>query len=469
MRKDVPLVIIPTYNERENIGPLLDTILALPAPLDILAVDDNSPDGTGKIIDEYAEKNSRVKALHRAAKLGIGSAHKAALAWAYDEGYAVALTMDADFTHRPDYLLKLLAAPEAEDVVVTSRFIERDSLPGWNWLRKSLTHLGHFLTVNLLALPYDATGALRRYRLDRLPREIFTVTESDGYSFFFESLFRISRAGKKIGEIPIELPARTYGTSKMRIRDALESVRLLLVLFWRYRIWSEGPASFRPSPGADEWNRYWSNQPGWWPRFYAPAAHIYRVLLIRPAFRYRLRRTFPPAARLLHAGCGGGQSDIGICNNYSLVATDFSHAALESYGRTVTAREGMVQADVRRLPFGAETFDGIYNLGVMEHFPEDDVVRILGEFRRLLKRDGKILLFWPPELSFSVLLFKTLRAVSRILLRRPEVHLHPIEITRLRSRRHAEELLERGGFRLREYSFGPRDFFTQVALVAEKV
>ena len=173
--------------------------------------------------------------LHREGKQGIGTAHQAGIAWAYRHGYRVLITMDADFSHDPAYVPAFLAAAGDVDVVVGSRHLQSNSLREWNLVRKALTKVGYLLTRLLLGMPYDATGAFRLYRLDRIQPALFGLVESQGYSFFFESLYQLHRHGYRIREIPIILPARTYGQSKMRMTDALHSVRRLTEIMARRR------------------------------------------------------------------------------------------------------------------------------------------------------------------------------------------------------------------------------------------
>lgn len=225
-----PLVFIPTYNEKENVPPLFARIMALGLPLDILFLDDNSPDGTGKIMDELAAEYSNVAVIHRSGKLGIGSAHKEGILWAYERGYSTLVTMDADFTHAPEKIPDLLAELPAADIVVTSRYLMKESLKGWNPMRKVLTNFAHFLTTVLLGLKYDSTGAFRVYRLDRVPSIFVKLVRSNGYSFFFESLHLLNRGGFHIAEIPIVLSSRTYGSSKMDYSEIFKSVRQLVEL-----------------------------------------------------------------------------------------------------------------------------------------------------------------------------------------------------------------------------------------------
>lgn len=238
------LLFIPTYNERENIGPLFEKIQEVMGQgkfsADVLLLDDNSPDGTGKIMDEIAAKNPHVSVIHRAGKQGIGSAHKVGILYAYSQGYRTLITMDADFTHNPEKIPDLLAVKDNGDLVVASRYINPESLPGWNPFRKFMTTLGHFLLKNLLGIENDATGALRVYRLDLIPKEFVSLVKSDGYSFFFESLYILVRGDYKIVEVPIALAARTYGSSKMTVKDIYKSVRQLLDL-WFETLFKKNP------------------------------------------------------------------------------------------------------------------------------------------------------------------------------------------------------------------------------------
>lgn len=227
------LLFIPTYNERENVERIYSLIKALNLDLDLLFMDDNSPDGTGEILDRLAMADPRLRVRHRTGKLGIGSAHKQAIAWAAEQKYPVLITMDCDLTHSPEHIPAFIRHGETADVVLGSRFISAESLADWNLFRKFLTHLGHFLTRHVLRVPYDATGAFRLYRLDRIRPELFALVESDSYAFFFESLYVLCHAGARIHEVPIALPKRTYGHSKMALKDVVSSVKRLVTLFGR--------------------------------------------------------------------------------------------------------------------------------------------------------------------------------------------------------------------------------------------
>lgn len=230
MKDPKMLIFIPTYNESDNVEKMCNEINALDLGCDILFIDDNSPDGTGKILERLAEKYDNVMVKHRQGKQGIGSAHLMGIAHAYAYNYEILITMDSDFTHNPKDLPLLLKASSGYDVTIGSRYIERDSLPGWSLFRKSLTYFGHFLTRYLLGIKQDASTAFRVYNLKNISPDVFKRVKSNSYSFFFESLFFLKNKGYKFNEIPIVLSARTYGHSKMNYREALRSGLFLLKL-----------------------------------------------------------------------------------------------------------------------------------------------------------------------------------------------------------------------------------------------
>lgn len=225
------LIAVPTYNEAENAHLMCEAIHKLALDADVLFVDDNSPDGTGEILEALKPRYPRLMVRHRGGKEGIGSAHLEAIRWAYDQGYHTIVTLDGDFSHSPSDIPAMIQAAEHSDVSVGSRWRQPNSLPGWNLFRRCMTASGHVLTKVVLGIPQDASGAFRAYRLDRLPREVFQAVKSRGYSFFFESLFIIHRNGFSIAEVPIVLPARTYGHSKMSAADALRSARYVFELY----------------------------------------------------------------------------------------------------------------------------------------------------------------------------------------------------------------------------------------------
>lgn len=470
------LVFVPTYNERENVEAVWGRVAALGLDIDVLFLDDNSPDGTGEILDKLARKYSNITVIHRPRKLGIGSAHLAGIRWAYDHQYATLITMDCDFSHRPEDIPSFLKMGENHDVIVGSRFLGRESLSEWNLFRKTLTLLGHFLTRYCLNLRYDATGAYRLYRLDRIPREVFYLVDSQGYSFFFESLYVLHVNGFSIKEVPITLPARTYGHSKMSVNEALKSVwRLVEISFAgmgtvrRKTIATPVAAGGEGSKmeSANPWDDYWKDQEGTAARLYSRVAAFYREMIIKPSLNHFVKKHLAARSQVLHAGCGSGQVDTDICHKMSVTALDISRNALDVYRKTTNGCCQIVRGDVCRLPFKNEALHGIYNLGVMEHFTEDEIARILSEFNRVLKPNGKLIIFWPPEFGLTVFVLKIVHRILNSISGSP-VRLHPDEFTRLKSRKHAETIFKKGEFCIEEYYFGVRDLFTQAVIVARK-
>lgn len=481
--KNKLLIFVPTYNEAENVERLCRELSALQLGTDILFCDDSSPDGTGEIIDRLAQEFPHVRAMHRAGKLGIGSAHQEGIRYAYMHNYETLLTLDCDFTHQPADVERLLgvARQSGRAVAIGSRYMERNSLPGWNLMRRSLTHLGHLLTTNLLGLPHDATGALRVYELRFLPQEIFARIRSRGYSFFFESLFVLHRNGFAIEQMPIALPARTYGSSKMSLRETWRSAFRLLKLYWArvrhpesFLLSSPMPpilAAESPLEDSQGWDIYWTRGQEKSRRVYALIASIYRRVAIRRNLNRFVHKHFSPGARLLHAGCGSGEVDTDISREMHITALDISLPALESYRRNNPHAEAIRHGDILHLDeVDAGTFDGAYNLGVVEHFSHDQIVQILREMGRTVKPGGKVVIFWPHRRATSVFVLKL---VHRLLdcFRRPgkaAVRLHPAEISLLESRDQARKLVERAGFNLVEYYFGIRDLLVQAVVVGCK-
>lgn len=224
------LIFIPTYNEKGNVEQISERVCGLGLDADIVFMDDSSPDGTGELLDELARKYARLSVIHRPGKTGIGSAHMDGIAYAYDQHYQRLVTLDADFTHSPELIPQFLKRGETADVVVGSRYLAGESLPGWTTFRKVLTKLGHLLTERLLGMPQDATGAFRVYNLETVPRALFDLVRSRGYAFFFESLLIVNRNGFHIAEVPIALPARSAGHSKMSYGEIHRSLKTLFEL-----------------------------------------------------------------------------------------------------------------------------------------------------------------------------------------------------------------------------------------------
>lgn len=238
------LVVVPTYNERENLPLLVKELLSLPRPVDLLIVDDASPDGTGEIADRLAE-DPRVHVLHRTGKLGLGSAYVAGFRYALEHGYDCAVQMDADFSHRPVDLPKLLAAAETADVVVGSRNIAGGRTEGWPLSRQLLSRGGSLYARTLLRLPvHDCTGGFKCLRRSALQALDLDQLQTNGFGFQIEVNYRCSRAGLRFAEVPIVFPDRVRGASKMSRRIVAEAALMVL----RLRLSTTGR---RPMAGAN--------------------------------------------------------------------------------------------------------------------------------------------------------------------------------------------------------------------------
>ena len=228
------LVTIATYNEMENLPDLVDQVLEIAAEVDILVIDDNSPDGTGDWCDEKGADEPRLKCLHRAGKLGLGTATLAGMGYAIEHGYDLALNMDADFSHQPQYLPDLLAGMDPEDgppvdVMIGSRYVPGGGVPDWPFKRKLMSRMVNLYARTLLWLrPKDCSGAYRCYRTSILKKLDFDKVVSRGYSFQEEILWHIRRLGGKFAEAPIIFIDRTRGESKI---DGKEAIMALWIIF----------------------------------------------------------------------------------------------------------------------------------------------------------------------------------------------------------------------------------------------
>jgi dolichol-phosphate mannosyltransferase len=224
------LLFIPTLNEAGSIHGLIANIMKENPNFNILIIDDSSIDGTIEIIEKLKVKYDNIFLIVRPRKLGVGSAHIDALNFAKVNNYEFLVTMDADGSHNPKYIGDLLTEIYSCDLVIGSRYKNPKSLIEWNLPRKFLTYIVHFLTSILLGLKYDCSSGFRCYRVKSIPDVIFIGLNSTGYDFFFESVHEIANAGRKIKEISIVLPARTYGSSKLTYKLAARAFVTLITL-----------------------------------------------------------------------------------------------------------------------------------------------------------------------------------------------------------------------------------------------
>lgn len=227
------MVVVPTYNERENIEALIPRVLEQADGTEILVVDDGSPDGTGQYVDSVAEKDRRVHALHRPSKMGLGSAYVQGFRYALDAGADLIVQMDADFSHDPNVIPELVDHTTDCDVVIGSRYITGANVVNWPLRRLFLSYFANVYTHIITGLPLrDSTGGFKCFRRRVLETIDLDAIRSDGYSFQIEVNFRCWRKGFSILEIPIVFVDRHSGTSKMSRRIVWEAMWLV----WRLRL-----------------------------------------------------------------------------------------------------------------------------------------------------------------------------------------------------------------------------------------
>jgi dolichol-phosphate mannosyltransferase len=233
---DRALVIVPTYNERFNIARLIPAILAQDPSLEILVVDDGSPDGTGAIVDGVAANNARVHVIHRAEKLGLGTAYIAGFRWALERKYDLVFEMDADFSHNPERLPEFLAAIKESDVVLGSRYQDGHvNVVNWPMSRLFLSYGANIYARAVTGLPiFDTTGGFKCFRRNVLESIDLNSVKSNGYAFQIEMSYRVWKRGFSLVEIPIIFVDRAEGVSKMSKKIVREAIWMV----WRLRWWS---------------------------------------------------------------------------------------------------------------------------------------------------------------------------------------------------------------------------------------
>ena len=238
------IVIIPTYNEAENVPPLVERILGLEEDVDVLIVDDNSPDGTGDVADAIARETPRVQVIHRPRKLGLGTAYTAGFMRALDLGRERIITMDADFSHNPRYIPTLLRLTNDHDLAIGSRYVPGGGVRLWGWHRRLLSRGANLFARTLLGLhAHDCTAGFRCYRSHVLETVDPRTIRADGYSYLLEMLWRVQKAGFSIAETPIVFTDRRRGASKISQAEILHAAGTVFRLAFTH----PGQAS-KPAP-----------------------------------------------------------------------------------------------------------------------------------------------------------------------------------------------------------------------------
>jgi dolichol-phosphate mannosyltransferase len=223
------LIIIPTYNEVDNLRPLLQDIFAYAPECDILIVDDNSSDGTGKLADEIHAERPAVKVIHRLGKLGLGTAYITGFKYALAYDYDAVFEMDADFSHNPRYLPAFLKAIEQADLVIGSRYVRGGNTPDWSPLRRLISGSGNIFARIVLGIPVrDCTAGFRCYQTHVLRNIDLNAIQSEGYAFQVELTYHVFKQGFRIVEIPIVFVDRRVGKSKMSHKIVLEAFKYVL-------------------------------------------------------------------------------------------------------------------------------------------------------------------------------------------------------------------------------------------------
>lgn len=224
----------------------------------------------------------------------------------------------------------------------------------------------------------------------------------------------------------------------------------------------------KPEQIDQNWDEYWSRsskkQSHW---AYDQIAIFYRKFIIRPSLTGFIHKYFRAGDKVLHAGCGSGQVDGGISDYIDITALDLSTEALQLYQKFNPQVKNCIHGSIFDIQMPAASIDGIYNLGVMEHFDRQDIQKILLEFNRVLKPSGKIVLFWPPKQGLSVNFLKAVHFVLNNVLKK-NISLHPAELVHISSPKEARQILQAAGFSMLEYSFGPSDVFTHAIVVGQK-
>jgi dolichol-phosphate mannosyltransferase len=219
------LIVIPTYNEAENLELLLTEIEALPLALDMLIVDDNSPDGTGEIADRLAEGRPYLHVMHRTGKQGLGTAYIAGFRWALERDYAYVMEMDCDFSHHPRYLPTFMEQIQNADLVIGSRYVPGGGTPDWGLNRRLISAGGNLFARAMLGLrTHDCTAGYRCYRRETLERVPWEEISLQGYGFQIGALYYVERMGGRVSEFPILFTDRQLGRSKMNKDIVIEAM-----------------------------------------------------------------------------------------------------------------------------------------------------------------------------------------------------------------------------------------------------
>ncbi|TWT58683.1 Undecaprenyl-phosphate mannosyltransferase [Thalassoglobus neptunius] len=228
------LVTLCTYNERENLEQLIPEIFEYVPEASILVVDDNSPDGTGEYVDELARENSKIHAIHRSGKLGLGTATVAAFNYGIENKFDLLLNLDADFSHPPRFMPSMIEKTDEYDVVIGSRYVPGGEIVGWGAKRHFMSRGINFYAKAMLGLKtLDNSGSFRCYRVSKLAEVDWSQSKAKGYAFQEEILYRLRRVGATFAEVPITFEERRFGVTKINMKEAVSAAWVLMSLRFR--------------------------------------------------------------------------------------------------------------------------------------------------------------------------------------------------------------------------------------------
>ena len=225
------ILIIPTYNEKYNVPIIYKQIRRYNPKLEIVFIDDNSPDGTIEEIRKIIKKDKKVNLILRKKKEGIGSAHKAAILWSLKKNYKICITMDSDLTHNPRIIPKMIKLSRKYDLVQTNRFLNKNSIKSWPIYRRILTKIRFILLYILLDIKCDSSGAFRCYNFDTMNSKLIFYAKNNSYSFFWETIYIFTKEKCTIKELSITQKYRVVGSSKLALKDWFHGLYYLFIIF----------------------------------------------------------------------------------------------------------------------------------------------------------------------------------------------------------------------------------------------
>lgn len=406
--------VIPTYNEKENIKELIPQIFSVLKKENtegmVIVVDDNSPDNTARAVKELSKKYN-IELIRRPGKLGLGSAYKDGFDAALRAKADVIFQIDADLSHNPKDIPKFLRAIKNYDVVIGSRKIPGGENPKMSLLRKTVSAAGNLLARNFLGLnPKDCTSGFRAIRTEALQKTSYRAMSAKGYVFLVELIYNLIKNGATVTEIPIRFDERLLGRSKLRADDIKEFALTIFKL--KFLSDDENWKKFKYNE-KEKWDKYWVDEK----RNLSTKKRFikwFRLTFFAPEVAKHVNEFFPSEGLFLEAGSGSSDTSRKIKKlKRTFISLDFSYHALVHAG-TVDNVDYLLQGNVLSIPIKSGTIDGIWNVGVMEHFRRSDVEKIVKEFSRVLRRNGKILIFWP---SAKLPVSKAINTTEEILRR----------------------------------------------------